>query len=101
MFLSNVGGGSIHIEDTMIEQRLLEEDLSLQLNLLQEEEPGTVLFPKEAAFHEEATMHPEHFQPAASVSTQSLSFLDENMFESIAICAVFAILAIAPNLLNV
>mmetsp|Transcript_3827 Transcript_3827/g.6384 ORF Transcript_3827/g.6384 Transcript_3827/m.6384 type:complete len:232 (-) Transcript_3827:62-757(-) len=100
MFLSNVGGGVSHNEDTLFEQRLLEEDLSLQLKLLDEATPEKSLFPKDATMHEEATMHPDHFQPATA-STRALTLLDENMLESIAICAVFGILVMAPHLLNV
>jgi hypothetical protein len=101
MFLSNLGGSVVHNEDTLLEQRLLEDDLSLQLQLLHEETPEKVLFPEEAVVPEEATMHPEHFQPTASATTQALTLLDENMLESMVICAIFGILVMAPHLLHV
>jgi hypothetical protein len=104
MFLSNVGGGApVHNEDTLIEQRLLEDDLSLQLKLLHEETPEKMLFPEKALMAEEVTMHPEHFQPKASASAtaQALTLLDENMLESMVICVIFGVLVMAPHLLKV
>jgi hypothetical protein len=98
--LSNVAGGTAHIEDILFEQRLLEDDLSLQLSLLQNEMPETrksVLFPIE----QELTMHPEHLAaPEAVVNSPALPVLDENLFDAVAICIVIGILAMAPHLLE-
>jgi hypothetical protein len=96
--MSNLAGGNAHVEDTLIEQRILEEELNLQLNLLQDEMPKTkanVLFPIEA------TLHPEHLEaPDPAIATQSLTWMDENMSDAVAICIVIGILAFAPTLLH-
>ena len=98
MLLSNLAGGNAHVEDTLLQQRLLEDDLSLQLSLLEDEMPETkanILFPIEA------TLHPEHFEvPALPARTQALTWMDENMSDAMAICVVIAILAFAPHLLH-
>lgn len=98
--LNNFAGGTAHIEDVLLEQRLLEDDLSLQLSLLQNEMPETrksVLFPIET----ELTMHPEHFVvPEAVADPSVLPVLDENLFDAVAICVVIGMLAIAPHLLE-
>lgn len=96
MLMSNLAGGNAHVEDTLLQQRLLEDELSLQLTLLQDEMPETkakVLFPIEA------TLHPEHHEPDPVAATQSLTLLDENMSDAVAICIVIGILALAPHLL--
>jgi hypothetical protein len=96
MFLGNVAGGDAHIEDKLFEERLLEEDLSLQIDLLKKEMPESTLFP------EEVTMHPEHFEkPKETLGTAAVDLLDENLLESLAICAVFGVLLFAPHLLHI
>lgn len=98
MLTSNLAGGNAHVEDTLLQQRILEEELSLQLNLLQDEMPETkanVLFPIEA------TMHPEHLlAPDPATAAQSLTWMDENLSDAVAICVVIGLLAFAPNLLH-
>ncbi len=97
MLMSNLAGGNAHVEDTLLQQRFLEDELSLQLTLLQDEMPETkakVLFPIEA------TLHPEHHhEPDPVTATQSLTWMDENMSDAVAICIVIGILALAPHLL--
>jgi len=94
MFLANVAGAPpVHLEDQLLEQRLLEEDLSLQLTLLNEEMPEPALFHEQV----EATMHPEAHAELDMIGRQS-SFMDENLLESLTICAIFGFLALAPHL---
>jgi hypothetical protein len=98
MLLSNLAGGDAHVEETLLEQRILEDDLSLQLQLLQQEMPEpkhSVLFPIE----EELTMHPEHFDKVPS-PVQALPLVDVSMFDAVAICAVLGIIILAPHLIE-
>ena len=96
--MSNLAGGNAHVEDTLMQQRILEDELNLQLNLLQDKMPedkANVLFPIEA------TLHPEHLEaPDPTIATPSLALMDENMSDALAICIVIGILAFAPTLLH-
>jgi hypothetical protein len=98
IFLNNLGGGNSHMEDKILEQRLLEEDLSLQLSLLQEEMPETrtsILFPMEA------TMHPEHVDTptkAVAIPTPSTTMLNQNWLDALAFCFTIGLIAVAPHL---
>lgn len=97
MLMNSIGGAGapVHNEDKLIEQRLLEEDLSLQLNFLQTEMPEAALFP------EEATMHPPSEPDVPSAPVQAtLTLVDENLLESLAVCAVLGVIVFAPHLLN-
>jgi hypothetical protein len=98
--LNNLGGGNSHLEDKLLEQRLLEEDLSLQLSLLQEEMPETkssILFPMEA------TMHPEHSdapERAMSIPSPSTTMLNQNWLDALAFCFAIGLIAMAPHLIE-
>jgi hypothetical protein len=101
IFLNNLGGGYSHMEDKLLEQRLLEEDLSLQLRLLQEEMPDTkssILFPMEA------TMHPEHVDaPAKAIAIPTPSttmMMNQNWLDALALCVSIGLIAMAPHLLE-
>ena len=96
--MSNLAGGQAHVEDTLMEQGILEEELNLQLKLLQHEMPETkanVLFPIEA------TLHPEYIEDLdPAIAAQSLTWMDENLSDALAICIVIGILTFAPTLLH-
>jgi hypothetical protein len=91
-------------EDTF-EERLIEQlELSLQLNLLQEEMPPSYLFPKAVDGPMEELPHLTDGTVAAKVKqeeqTMVLGFLmDEEVLESLAICALIGALIMARQVL--
>jgi hypothetical protein len=90
-------------EDTF-EQRLIEQELSLQLNLLQEEMPPSYLFPEAVEGPMEELPHLTDGTVAAKVKKEEQSMvlgflMEEEVLESLAICALIGALMMAPQVL--
>lgn len=75
------------------EERLLEENLTLQLNLLKQEMPDSALFPVDKM------KVPESTESTPPRNNQAMNLLNENTLESLVICAVFGLmLFVAPHI---
>lgn len=96
MFSENFGGSECSLSDAeLVEQRLLEEDLSLQLQLLQKDlNPPSTLFPDfedaEIIEKEQELMLPKKVLPASPL-------MEETNLEALAFCAVLAFALMVPN----
>lgn len=89
--------------EDLFQERVLEEELSLQLNLLHNEMPPSTLFtPKEHPFEETddagtAIMAAKHVQEAEREHVFE-ELVEDGALESLAICALIGVLMIAPQL---
>jgi hypothetical protein len=99
------GQTTVSAPEDAFEQRLIEQlELSLQLNLLQEEMPPSYLFPEAVDGPMEELPHLTDGTIAAKVKqeehTMVLGFLmEEEVLESLAICALIGALMMAPQVL--
>jgi hypothetical protein len=84
--------------------RMIEEEIALQINLLQQEMPPSTLFPEAAPMAELPHQH-ESVELAEMVKHEEEYFLleelaEEGVIDSLAICALIAVLIFAPQFLQ-
>lgn len=102
--LQNLVFGANAPEDTF-SAKLMEEEISLQLNLLQNEMPPSTLFPPEGESPMAVLPHAnESVELAEKVKHDEQAFLleemaEEGVLDSLAICALIGVLMFAPQFL--
>lgn len=90
----------VHAEE-VLEHRMLEEDLNLQLSMLKDEMPVERLFPEQ---HQEPMLDvPDHsVEDAVKEPWNPLKMImmEESVDEAIMLCGAVALLALAPAILH-
>jgi len=103
MLLANMMG-TAEAEDvsTVMEQRLLEDELNLQLDLLNHEMPPDHLFVEDETtdqFSVESDDHNMHV-PTKAEATSTLMMLDEGTLEAAVFCAALGMIFMIPQFLQ-
>jgi hypothetical protein len=103
------GDDKVAPEETL-QERVLEDELTLQLHLLQSETPDPYLFPEvtTTADNQELKERLPHLQDGTSAAKleheKEVFFweelMEEGVLESLAICSLIAILMAAPHVLH-
>ena len=91
--------------ESVFEEKALEDELNLQLNLLKEEMPDPYLFPQTLENDEMAELpHMADGTPAEKLREEKdLAMIEElaeeGVLESLAMCAIIGVLMMAPQFL--
>ncbi len=91
--------------EQIFEEKVLEDELSLQLNLLHDEFPDPYLFPQTVEADEMIELlHMADGTPAAKLDEEQKvalweELVEEGVLESLAICTMIGVLMMAPQFL--
>jgi hypothetical protein len=101
------GDNAITAPEEIFEERVLEDELNVQLNLLQDQFPDPYLFPqvveKQADDLKESLPHLKDGIPSVEKvkEEQNIALFEEmaeeGVFESLAICGIIGLLMMAPQ----
>jgi hypothetical protein len=93
---SNLVGGAMKPEEQELawEERLLEEDLEMQYDLLKKETPQHTLFADERVAEQKIVDHHKKTAPVV-VPPVEIATVDEEIWETIVICAAIASMGVA------